>query len=213
MSIPPPEPTTAEAVRDWIEQHTQSADRFGHIAKTYERHRREHGCYGTYPFHNGPLLGTLAAAVRPKKMLEVGCGLGYSGLWLAYGAGPQAVLDTIEVDEQHLQIARDHFRSEGLGERVNMLKGRASAVLAGLQDDYDLIHFDTDPDESLPGLAHFERLLRRGGLLISANLFLAQFAPNLPGLDKAAEYREQILNSERWLTTYLPDGTALSVRR
>lgn len=213
MSTPATEPTTAEAVHEWIDDHTRTADRFGHIAAVYERHRWEHGCYGTYPFHNGSLLGTLAAAVRPKKMLEVGCGLGYSGLWLAYGAGPLAVLDSIEADEQHSRLAKDHFTSEGLAGRIHILSERASAVLPRLKEAYDLICFDTDPEESLPGLAHFERLLRRGGLLISANLFLAQFAPDLPGLDKAAEYREQILNNERWLTTYLTDGTALSVRR
>jgi predicted O-methyltransferase YrrM len=213
MSIPASEPTTAEAVQEWTELHTRSSDRFGHIARSYEQHRNEHGCYGTYPFQNGPLLGTLAASVRPKKMLEVGCGLGYSGLWLAWGAGPLAVLDTIEVDDHHIEIALEHFKSEELADHINIMRGQASAVLPGLKEAYDLICFDTDPDESLPGLAHFERLLRRGGLLISANLFLGQFAPDLPGLDKAAEYREQILNSERWLTTYLPDGTALSVRR
>lgn len=213
MPLPVNEPATAEAVHKWIEQHIQSGDRFGHIAKTYEQHRREHGCYDVYPFLNGPLLGALAASVRSRKLLEVGCGLGYSGLWLTYGAGPEAVLETIEVNDQHLVIARGHFKSEGLDDRVKILKGRASAVLAGLKDSYDLIHFDTDPEESLPSLAHFERLLRPGGLLISANLFLGQFAPDLPGLDSAAEYRERILNSKRWLTAYLPDGTALSVRR
>jgi predicted O-methyltransferase YrrM len=213
MAFPLNEPTSADAVKDWVEQHTQFADRFGHVARVYEEHRSEHGCYDVYPFPNGPLLGTLAAGVRPRKLLEVGCGLGYSALWLVYGAGPDSVLETIEVDDQHLKIARDHFRSEGLDECIQILKGRASAVLPGLKDSYDLIYFDTDPEESLPGLEHFERLLRPGGLLISANLFLAQFASDLLGLDKAAEYRERILNSRHWLTAYLPDGTALSVRR
>jgi hypothetical protein len=32
-------------------------------------------------------------------------------------------------------------------------------------------------------------------------------------LEKTAEYRERILDGTRWLTSYLPDGTALSVKR
>lgn len=213
MSIPLKEPTTAEAVEEWIEQHTQSSDRFRHVAEKYDQHRTEHGCIDVYPSNNGPLLGVLAATARARKLLEVGCGLGYSGLWLAYGGGSQAIVETIERDNQHAEIARSHFNSAGLGDRIKVLPGLGSSVLAGLRESYDLIYFDTDPAESLTDLEYFERLLKPGGLLISANLFLGQYAPDLPGLEKAAEYRLRILESDRWLTAYLPDGTALSVRR
>ena len=213
MTLPENEPTSAEAVKEWVEQHTQTSDRFGHIAKLYDRHRSEHGCYDVYPFPNGSLLGALAASAQPRRLLEVGCGLGYSGLWLAYGAGPGSLLETIEADERHAQIAQSHFTAEGLGERIKVLDGRASSVLPGLKDAYDLIYFDTDPAESLPGLDYFERLLKPGGILISANLFLGQFAPDLPGLDQTAEYRLRILDSDKWLSAYLLDGTALSIRR
>jgi predicted O-methyltransferase YrrM len=213
MSLPLNEPTTAVAVRRWLEQHTQASDRFRHVAAKYDQHRQQHGCIDVYPFSNGPLLGALAATSRARKLLEVGCGLGYSGLWLAYGAGPDGILETIERDEQHSEIARGHFKSEGLGDRIKVLHGTGASVLAGLQGSYDLIYFDTDPAESLTDLGHFERLLKPGALLISTNLFLGQHAPHLPGLEKAAEYRERILDGDRWMTAYLPDGTGLSVRR
>jgi len=207
------EPKSAKAVQQWVEKHTQSSDRFARVAAKYDAHRNRHGCYDVYPFSNGPLLGTLAAARKPKRLLEIGCGLGYSALWLAYGAGPKSTLETIESDEEHAKIARGHFVKEKVGRRIKILTGPASSVIRGLEGAYDLIYFDTDPEESLTALDHSERLLRRGGLLISANLFLGQHAPNLPGLEKTAEYRLRILDSSRWLTAYLPDGTALSVRR
>jgi predicted O-methyltransferase YrrM len=212
-SIPLNEPKTAEAVQEWLEQHAQASDRFRHVAEKYDQHRQQHGCIDVYPFSNGPLLGALAATSRARKLLEVGCGLGYSGLWLAYGAGPDGILETIERDEQHAKIALGHFKAEGLGDRIKVLHGMGASVLAGLQGSYDLIYFDTDPAESLTDLAHFERLLKPGALLVSTNLFLGQYAPDLPGLDKSAQYRERILDSNRWLTAYLPDGTALSIRR
>jgi predicted O-methyltransferase YrrM len=213
MPIPSEEPKSAEALKEWIEQHTQSSDRFAHVAAKYESHRNQHGCYDVYPFVNGPLLGTLAATGKAQKLLEVGCGLGYSGLWLTYGAGPQSILETIERDEEHAKIAREHFTSEALGERIKVLLGLGASVLPTLLEAYDLIYFDTDPAESLLDLEQFERLLRPGGLLVSANLFLGQYAPDLPGLDKTAEYRLRILDANQWLTAYLPDGTALSIRR
>jgi len=206
------EPKSAEAVIEWIAKHTQSSDRFAYVAEKYESHRDQHGCFDVYPFPNGPLLGTLAAASGARRLLEVGCGLGYSGLWLAYGTGPQGILETIERDEEHAKIARDHFKAEGLDDRIKILLGLGANILPALQGIYDLIYFDTDPAESLIDLEQFERLLRPGGLLMSTNLFLGQYAPDLPGLDKTAEYRLRILDSDRWLTAYLPDGTALSIR-
>jgi predicted O-methyltransferase YrrM len=213
MSARSNEPKSAPAVKKWIDRHTRAADRFARIAETYESHRNQHGCYDVYPSTNGPLLGALAAAVKPRRLLEVGCGLGYSALWLAYGAGRQSLLETIDADKEHARIARRHFDVEGFGTRVKVIVRRAGSVLPMLKSTYDLIYFDTDPAESLTVFDHSERLLRPGGLLISANLFLGQYAPDLPGLEKTAEYRLKILDATRWLTAYLPDGTAISVRR
>src|SRR5262245_12427459 len=90
MAMHSNEPKSPAAVQRWIEKHTRSSDRFAYVADKYESHRKEHGCYDVYPSSNGALLGALAAAAKPKRLLELGCGLGYSGLWLACGAGPRA---------------------------------------------------------------------------------------------------------------------------
>lgn len=213
MAISPDEPKSPEQVQQWIEKHGLLLDRFAHVAAKYDDHRAEHGCYDVYPYPNGALLGTLAAAHRARRILEVGCGLGYSALWFAYGAGSGAVVESVERDPAHAAIAINHFKAEGLEERLKILPGIGAEVLPTLKDSYDLAYFDTDPAESLIDLEQFERLLNPGGLLISANLFLGQYAPELPGLEKTAEYRERILDNTRWLTSYLPDGTALSIKR
>jgi predicted O-methyltransferase YrrM len=206
------EPKSAAAVKRWIEKHTRTSDRFASVADNYEPHRREHGCDDLYPSSNGPLLGALAAAAKPKRLLEVGCGLGYSGLWLAYGAGTGGYVETIEASKEHAKIARGHFKAEGLEKRIQVLVGEATRVLPALKGRYDLIYFDINPSESLVVLDHSERLLRRGGLLISANLFLGEFAPHIPGLERTAEYRLRILDAACWLTGYTADGTSISVR-
>ena len=213
MALPPNEPTTAEAVQQWIEKNSLTQDRFAHVAATYDGHRAQHGCYDVYPYPNGALLGTLAAAHRAKRIVEVGGGLGYSALWFAYGAGAGSLVESVEKDPDHASIAREHFKAAGLSERIAILPGLVATVLPTLKDAYDLAYFDTDPAESLVALEHFTRLLKPGGLLISANLFLGQYAPGLPGLEKTAEYRVRILDDKHWLTSFLPDGTALSIKR
>lgn len=209
---PSAEPTSAAAVEKWIEKHTRSSDRFAHVADKYEPHRKQHGCYDVYPSSNGLLLGALAAATRPKRLLEIGCGLGYSALWLAYGAGARASIETIEANQEHAKISGDHFKAEGLQKRIKVLLGEAASLLPKLKGKYDLIYFDTDPGESLKALEHTERLLRRGGILLSANLFLGQYAPDMPGLEKMAQYRLRILDPHQWITAFMDDGTSISVR-
>ncbi|MFZ0244061.1 O-methyltransferase [Candidatus Binatus sp.] len=212
MPLPPNEPTTLQAVNAWIEKQTRSSDKFRHIAEASDEHRSQHGC-DVYPSPDGPLLGALAASTGARRILEVGCGLGYSALSLAHGAGDNVSVETLEHDSEHADLARRHIEAEQMGARVRVLVGWGRIILPDLRGPYDLIFFDGDPAESVLDLGHFERLLRAGGLLISANLFLAQYARDLPGLDKTAAYREQIMRSERWFTAYLPNGKALSIRR
>jgi predicted O-methyltransferase YrrM len=213
MKASPDEPKTPEQVQQWIEKHALARDRFARVAAKYDGHRAAHGCYDVYPYSNGSLLGALAATRRARRILEVGCGLGYSALWFAYGAGPEAVVESVERDPEHAAIAIDHFKAEHMEGRLKVLPGLGAKVLPALKESYDLAFFDTDPAESLIDLEQIERLLKPGGLLISANLFLGQYDPNIPGLEKIAQYRERILEDSRWLTSYLPDGTALSVKR
>lgn len=110
MAIPQDEPKSPEQVQQWVEKHTREHDRFAHVAAKYDGHLATHGCYDVYPYPNGSLLGTLAATHRARRILEVGCGLGYSALWFAYGAGPGTVVESVERDPGHAAIAIDHFK-------------------------------------------------------------------------------------------------------
>ena len=98
------EPASLEETRAWIQTRMVALDRFAHIAQSSRSHREEHGC-DTYPTGQGRLLGVLAAALAPSRILEVGCGLGYSALWLAWGAGANGAVETIERDPSHAELA------------------------------------------------------------------------------------------------------------
>ena len=47
-----------------------SSDPFAHVREATLKHRAKHGC-GAYPYSNGPLLSTIAAAVGAKRILEL----------------------------------------------------------------------------------------------------------------------------------------------
>jgi predicted O-methyltransferase YrrM len=204
------EPTSAESVAEWIQTAQRQGDPFEHVRLASHEHRESHGAgCSVYPTSSGPLLSVLAAAVAAERILEVGCGLGYSALCLAHGTG--GVVETIERDAEHVALAEETVTREGFGGRIRILRGRGADVLPGLEEPYDLIFSDGDPQEMPVDLEHFLRLLRRGGLLVSANLFLAQFVPHLPEIEQLAEYRQRLLDDGRLLTVMVPGGLALSL--
>jgi predicted O-methyltransferase YrrM len=212
MSAPAGEPTTPDAVEGWIAEHTP--DRFRHVAEASHAHRERHGrnC-DVYPSGSGPLLGVLAAAANARRVLELGSGLGYSTLWLAFGAGPGADVETIDEDAEHIRLARENFEQAGLAERITVHEGRGRDVLPALTGPYDLVFADSDPAEYELDLEHFVRLVRPGGLLVSANLFLGRFDPKLPGLEQAAAYRRRLVTDERFLTAFASGGLAVTTLR
>jgi predicted O-methyltransferase YrrM len=206
------EPTSPEAVAAWTEAAQRERDPFERVRLASHEHRGHHGpgC-SVYPTSSGPLLSVLAAAIKAERILELGCGLGYSALCLAHDS--HGLVETIERDPDHVRLAETEIEREGYSDRIRVLPGSGSDVLPGLEGHYDLVFSDGDPEEMPLDLHHFLRLLRTGGVLVSANLFLAQFVPDLTGIPQMAEYRRRILEDDRLLTAMIPGGLALSVAR
>jgi predicted O-methyltransferase YrrM len=145
----------------------RSADPFADVRQATDQHRLRHGC-GAYPYRNGPLLGVLAGAAHARRILELGTALGYTALSFAYGA-PDSTVDTIERDGEHVRLARDHIVAAALDHRISVHEGDFANVLPTLDPGYDLAFFDGHTP--VPALhTQLRKLLRTGGLLITANL-------------------------------------------
>ncbi len=179
-----------------------AADRFAKIRSATVAHRARHGC-GAYPYDNGPLLAALAAATGARRVLELGTALGYTALSLASGA-PDATVDTIERDPEHVQLARDHIAVAGFDHRIVVHEGDFASVLPTLDPGYDIAFFDGFTPQ--PGLHRTLRgLLRTGGTLITANL-------NHAGTADAV--RKALFDGKGWRSALLDHAgeTAISVK-
>jgi predicted O-methyltransferase YrrM len=179
-----------------------SADPFARVRAATLAHRSKHGC-GTWPYDNGALLGTLAAAVDAKRILELGTALGYTALSFAHGA-PKATVDTIERDPQHVRLARGHIAAAGMDGRVVVHEGDFGDVLPALDPGYDLAFFDGHTP--MPKLhAELRRLLRPRGVLVTANL-------NHGGTADAV--CDALLDARSWLTAFVDEDreSAISVK-
>jgi len=150
-----------------VSKKQSSTDPFAKIHDATLKHRAKHGC-GAWPYGNGPLLGVLAAAAGAKRILELGCALGYTSLSFAHGA-PKAKIDTIERDPEHVRLARENIAAAGLDKRISVHEGDFAQVLPTLEAGYDVAFFDGHtPVPALHKTLH--KLLNAGGVLITANL-------------------------------------------
>jgi len=52
---------------------------FADLLDRSRKHRAEHGC-GGYPYDKGSLLRAVAAAVSPRRIVEVGTAVGYTAV-------------------------------------------------------------------------------------------------------------------------------------
>ena len=93
-----------------------------------KEHRWRHRC-GLYRFEDGPLIADIAVATRPKRVLEIGTLLGYTGCWWA-ATGADVVM--VEPDPLHVVLARTTVAHAGLGSRAEVVEAEPEAALTGL---------------------------------------------------------------------------------
>lgn len=177
------------------------------IQQATRRHQQAHACTA-HTFEDGEGLWQLVADAQPRRMLELGTGLGYTACLLAL-ASPQGRVDTLEGDATHATLARQQIAAAGLQQRVRLHEGSFSLTLPALEllpGQLDLVFFDGN----MPAFVlvqHFHTLLAPGGLLVCANL-------ELNGPQGARRAKAELRDSSRWqLLPPLENGLTWVARR
>jgi predicted O-methyltransferase YrrM len=131
-------------------------------------HSLEHGVEAVSPAV-GSQLAVIAAASNARQIVEIGTGLGVSGLWLMKGA-PRATLTSIDTESDYQTSARKSFAEAGiLSSRVRLIHGSALDVLPRMNDEsYDIVFVDGDPHAVIEYVEHGLRLARVGGTVLVA---------------------------------------------
>lgn len=113
-------------------------------------------------------LTFLAKAVAAKAVVEVGTGLGVTGLALFAGMAPDGVLTSIDTEADWQIEARQAFLAAGLPpHRFRLIAGVALEVLPKLRDNaYDIVFVNGNKLEYVEYVAQAAQLLRPGGVLV-----------------------------------------------
>ncbi|WP_274957213.1 O-methyltransferase [Millionella massiliensis] len=118
----------------------------------------------------GRLLEMFTAMVRPQYVLELGTFTGYSAIAMARGLErPEAVLHTVEVNDELYDFAAEYIERAGLRDRIVQHIGQALEVVPQLGLVFDLVFIDADKRE----YPDYFRMLLDGGWVRSGSIILA----------------------------------------
>ncbi|MDR1652047.1 MAG: O-methyltransferase [Prevotellaceae bacterium] len=118
----------------------------------------------------GRLLKMLAELLQPKNVLEIGTFVGYSALCIAEGAPQNAVIDTIEIDDELEDIILENFSTVDFGKKIVLHIGDALQIIETLDNkQFDLIFIDADKRDYLKYYQTVLPAVRSGGVILVDN--------------------------------------------
>src|ERR1700756_950686 len=119
----------------------------------------------------GKFLSLLAAAIKARKILEIGTLGGFSTIWLARGAGPEGRVVTLEYEPKHAEVARANVDRAGVGDRVEVIVGPALETLPTVTEGpFDLVFIDADKENNAGYLEWAVRLTHPGSVIVVDNV-------------------------------------------
>ena len=164
------------------------------------------------------VLVDLVKQNKPKRILEIGTAIGYSGSLMLTNC--EGSLVTLELNAQSAEIARQNFAQLGLSDRVEVIVGDAKESLQTLTEKFDFIFLDGPKGQYINYLPVLKDLLNVGGLLVADNvhyhgLVLKEGVPekkNRTIVNNLRKYLQSVTSDVTLKTEILPfaDGIAIS---
>jgi len=139
------------------------------VVADMERYAREHNVPIIGP-ECGRLLYLLTQISGAKRIFEMGSAIGYSAVWFARAAGPQAEVYFTDSDPKNVELAKENFRKAGLTDRVHILLGDAVELIDTVSGEFDIILIDVFKRQYPAALKKSLPRLRHGGLVIADNV-------------------------------------------
>ena len=116
------------------------------------------------------LLRVILKLKKPKKILELGCAIGYSSLFFADVLDGDVEIVTTERNPIMLERAQDNIKKAGMEDRIKILVGDAEETLKDLEGTFDMIFIDAAKGHYKMFFDMLIGKLNHGGIVISDNI-------------------------------------------
>lgn len=169
-------------------------------------------------------LSVMCRSAKPKKILEVGCAIGYSAILMAKATDEDCEIVTLECSEEMVSIARENIKRAGYAEKITVIEADAKDYLSYIDDDevFDIIFLDGPKAHYIYMLDECVRLLKKGGIIISDNVLYKGMTADdnhvvrrkITIVKRLRRYVDMLMESSELETSLLPlgDGVTVSVK-
>lgn len=169
-------------------------------------------------------LRVMLSITAPKRILEIGCAVGYSAMFFTAVTGAQVV--TIEKDPEMAAKASANIKRLGYEDKIRIVEGDGEKGVNALfeqgEEPFDMIFIDAAKSHYKRFLEASWKLCRQGTVVISDNvLFKARIASDIydptgkhkTNIKKMREYVEFITSDPRMETAIIACGDGVSVTK
>jgi caffeoyl-CoA O-methyltransferase len=148
----------------------------------------------------------------------MGSAIGYSTIWLARAAGPQAQVFYTDGDPENARRAQESFRKAGVAKRIRVQVGDALELVKKTAGKFDFIFIDVDKHQYPGAMRAALPKLKRGGLLVTDNtLWSGKAARPAPADDKNTlgiqEFNRLVYASKELFPVLIPLRDGVTVCR
>jgi predicted O-methyltransferase YrrM len=164
------------------------------------------------------LLTLLVQVSGATRIFEMGSAIGYSTIWLARAAGPQAEVFYTDGNPENAKRAQDYFRRASVAKRIRVQTGDALLLVEKAAGKFDFIFNDIDKPQYPDALRAALPKLKRGGLLVTDNtLWSGKAARPAPADDKNTlgiqEFNRLVYSSKELYPVLIPLRDGVTVCR
>jgi len=153
---------------------------------------------------------------KAKRIFELGSAIGYSTIWLARAAGPQAEVHYSDGSQANAERARGYFERAGVASRIHVHIDDALTALASTSGLFDVIFNDVDKSGYPAVLDAVPDRIKAGGLFIADNtLWHGSVLNPKETTDRAVcLFNRRLFESPHFYATQLPirDGVSVAIR-
>ena len=165
----------------------------------------------------GRILSFISKIINPNKILEIGTFTGYSTLCLAEGLKKNGTIQTIEKNDELIEIQNKYFEISSYRKNIFQLTGNALQILPTLNEKYDLIFLDADKKNYLTYLDLLIPKLKTKGILMTDNvLWNGKVLNKVKDTDSQIidNYNKKVNSDKRLNSVMLPirDGITFSMK-
>jgi predicted O-methyltransferase YrrM len=170
----------------------------------------------------GRVLSVLAAGRH--RLVEVGTAYGYSTLWLALGAAPDATIATIDPDRARTDLARGWWRQAGIADERIVVVNRPALEAFELGADqpalvgpFDFAFIDALKHEYRAYLEAIVPRLLPGAIVVADNVLWSgavsgdKPSPRDGSTEALRAFDTAVLQDRRFSATILPIGDGLLI--